>query len=339
MKTDARGARASRAATGYQANAPAGEVARSAQGSDGRRLQTGDWAYFGGRLVPFAEANVSIATHALNYGTAIFEGIRAYRQDDGTLAILFAAEHYDRLLRNARLLRAQVPETSAEMVEITRELLRRNAEVADMYVRPLLYKAAHSLRLQLSDLDDQVAIFAFPLGDYVATDGLRVSVSAWQRVNDNAVPARGKITGSYVNACMAVEDAHAGGYAEAILLTADGHVAEASAANIFLVRDGTIATPPLADDVLPGITRGAVITLARDAGYVVEERKIDRTELYLADELFLTGTGAQVAPIASVDGRPCGEGTAFPVTTDLQERYFAAVRGRDPRYAAWLTSV
>jgi branched-chain amino acid aminotransferase len=184
-----------------------------------------------------------------------------------------------------------------------------------------------------------VAIFAFPLGDYVATDGLRVSVSAWQRVNDNAVPARGKITGSYVNACMAVEDAHAGGYAEAILLSADGHVAEASAANIFLVRDGTIATPPLADDVLPGITRGAVITLARDAGYVVEERKIDRTELYLADELFLTGTGAQVAPIASVDGRPCGEGAAFTVTTDLQERYFAAVRGRDPRYAAWLMPV
>lgn len=339
MKTDAGPARSSRAATDHRRTLPARAPARSAQGSDGRRLQTGAWAYFGGRLVPFAEANVSIATHALNYGTAIFEGIRAYSQDNGTLAILFAAEHYDRLLRNARLLRAQVPETSSELVEITRELLRRNGAMADMYVRPLLYKSAHSLRLQLSDLDDQVAIFAFPLGDYVAIDGLRVSVSAWQRVSDNAVPARGKITGSYVNACMAVEDAHAAGYEEAILLTADGHVAEASAANIFLVRDGTIATPPLTDDVLPGITRDAVITLARDAGYGVDERKIDRTELYLADELFLTGTGAQVAPIASVDGRPCGEGAGFPVTSDLQERYFAAVRGRDPRYAAWLTPV
>jgi branched-chain amino acid aminotransferase len=339
MKTDAGPARSIRAATDHRPTLPARAPARSAQGSDGRRLQTGAWAYFGGRLVPFAEANVSIATHALNYGTAIFEGIRAYSQDNGTLAILFAAEHYDRLLRNARLLRAQVPETSSELVEITRELLRRNGAMADMYVRPLLYKSAHSLRLQLSDLDDQVAIFAFPLGDYVAIDGLRVSVSAWQRVSDNAVPARGKITGSYVNACMAVEDAHAAGYEEAILLTADGHVAEASAANIFLVRDGTIATPPLTDDVLPGITRDAVITLARDAGYRVDERKIDRTELYLADELFLTGTGAQVAPIASVDGRPCGEGAGFPVTSDLQERYFAAVRGRDPRYAAWLTPV
>jgi len=311
----------------------------SAQGGDGRRLEEAAWAYFEGRLVPFGDANLSIATHALNYGTAIFEGIRAYRQDDGSLAILFALEHYARLLRNGRLLRAEVPESAEELVEVTRELLRRNGEVADMYIRPLLYKAARSVRLQLSDLEDRVAIYAFPLGDYVPTDGLRVSVSAWQRVNDNAVPARAKITGSYVNACLAVEDAHAAGYNEAILLTADGHVAEASSANLFLVRDGVLATPPLTDDVLPGITRQAVITLALDAGYPVEERKIDRTELYLADELFLTGTGAQLAPVASIDGRPIGDGAAFPVSADLAQRYFAAVRGHDPAYAGWLTPV
>ena len=311
----------------------------SAQGSDGRRLEEAAWAYFEGRLVPFGEANLSIATHALNYGTAIFEGIRAYRQDDGGLAILFAREHYARLLRNGRLLRAEVPETADELVEVTRELLRRNGEMADMYIRPLLYKAARSVRLQLSDLDDRVAIYAFPLGDYVPTDGLRVSVSAWQRVNDNAVPARAKITGSYVNACLAVEDAHAAGYNEALLLTADGHVAEASSANLFLVRDGVLATPPLTDDVLPGITRQAVITLALDAGYPIEERKIDRTELYLADELFLTGTGAQIAPVASIDGRPIDDGATFPISADLATRYFAAVRGRDPTYAAWLTPV
>ena len=311
----------------------------SAQGGDGRRLEEAAWAYFEGRLVPFGDANLSIATHALNYGTAIFEGIRAYRQDDGSLAILFALEHYARLLRNGRLLRAEVPESAEELVEVTRELLRRNGEVADMYIRPLLYKAARSVRLQLSDLEDRVAIYAFPLGDYVPTDGLRVSVSAWQRVNDNAVPARAKITGSYVNACLAVEDAHAAGYNEAILLTADGHVAEASSANLFLVRDGVLATPPLTDDVLPGITRQAVITLALDAGYPVEERKIDRTELYLADELFLTGTGAQLAPVASIDGRPIGDGAAFPVSADLAQRYFAAVLGHDPAYAGWLTPV
>jgi branched-chain amino acid aminotransferase len=313
--------------------------AASAQGSDGRRLEEAAWAYFEGRLVPFGEANLSIATHALNYGTAIFEGIRAYRQDGGSLAILFAREHYARLLRNGRLLRAEVPETADQLVELTRELLRRNGEMADMYIRPLLYKAARSVRLQLSDLEDCVAIYAFPLGDYVPTDGLRVSVSAWQRVNDNAVPARAKITGSYVNACLAVEDAHAAGYNEALLLTADGHVAEASSANLFLVRDGMLATPPLTDDVLPGITRQAVITLALDAGYPIEERKIDRTELYLADELFLTGTGAQIAPVASIDGRPIGDGATFPISADLATRYFAAVRGRDPTYAAWLTPV
>jgi branched-chain amino acid aminotransferase len=311
----------------------------SAQGGDGSRLDAAAWAYFEGRLVPFGEANLSIATHALNYGTAIFEGIRAYRQDDGSLAILFALEHYARLLRNGRLLRAEVPESAEELVELTRELLRRNGEMADMYIRPLLYKAARSVRLQLSDLEDRVAIYAFPLGDYVPTDGLRVAVSAWQRVNDNAVPARAKITGSYVNACLAVEDAHAAGYNEALLLTADGHVAEASSANLFLVRDGVLSTPPLTDDVLPGITRQAVITLALDAGYLVEERKIDRTELYLADELFLTGTGAQLAPVASIDGRPIGDGPAFPISADLAQRYFAAVRGRDPAYAGWLTPV
>lgn len=311
----------------------------SAQGGDGSRFQAAAWAYFEGRLVPFGEANLSIATHALNYGTAIFEGIRAYRQDDGSLAILFALEHYARLLRNGRLLRAEVAESAEELVELTRELLRRNGEMADMYIRPLLYKAARSVRLQLSDLDDRVAIYAFPLGDYVPTDGLRVSVSAWQRVSDNAVPARAKITGSYVNACLAVEDAHAAGYNEALLLTADGHVAEASSANLFLVRDGVLATPPLTDDVLPGITRQAVITLALDAGYLVEERKIDRTELYLADELFLTGTGAQLAPVASIDGRPIGDGATFTISADLAQRYFAAVRGRDPAYAGWLTPV
>ncbi len=314
-------------------------AARSAQGGDGRTLDVGAWAYFEGRLVPFAEATVSVATHALNYGTAIFEGIRAYRQHDGSLAILFALEHYRRLLRNARLIRATVPETAEGLVEITRDMLRRNGEVADLYVRPLVYKATPTIRLQLTGLEDRVSVFSFPLGDYVSTEGLRVALSAWQRVNDNAIPARGKITGSYVNACMAVEDAHAAGYAEAILLTSEGHVAEASSANLFLVADGEIATPPLSDDVLPGITRGAVMQLARDEGFSVVERKIDRTELYTCDEVFLTGTGVQIAHVASIDDRPVGDGGRAPVTAQLQERYFAAVRGRVDRYRHWLTPV
>lgn len=307
---------------------------------DGSVIVPAAWAYFEGRIVPFEQATVSIATHSLHYGTAVFEGIRAYRQHDGRLAVLLLREHHERFLRNGRLLRSHPAESVDELVELTLELLRRHGTAEDLYIRPILYKSARSLRLQLSGLEERVAIYAFPMGDYVATDGLRITVSAWQRVNDNAVPARGKISGSYVNACLAVEDAHTGGYEEAVMLTADGHVAEASSANLFVVHDGEIATPPVADDVLPGITRGAVIDLARDAGYVVTERTVDRTELYVADEVFFTGTGAQVAPVASVDGRPVGDGTApGPVSADLQVRYFAAVRGRDERYAHWLTRV
>lgn len=312
--------------------------AASVAAGNGARPALGAFAYFEGEIVPIADATVSVATHAFNYGTAVFEGIRAYRQDDGSTAVLFVREHYERMLRNGRLLRASVPETVDELVDITRELLRRNAHDGDVYVRPLIYKSAQSIRVQLSDLADRATIFTMPLGDYLPTGGIRVTVSAWQRVNDNAIPARGKIAGSYVNAAFASEDAHAGGYDDALLLTADGHLAEASAANVFVVFGREIATPPLVDDVLPGITRGAVMALARDAGYDVVERRIDRSELYVADEVFLTGTGVQVAPIASIDDRPVGT-DGFPVSLDLQRRYFDAVRGCDPRYAAWLTPI
>ena len=307
-------------------------------GLDGSRPSLGAWAYFEGAIVPMADANVSIATHTFNYGTAVFEGIRAYRQDDGSTALLFGEEHYARLLRNARLLRASVPESAVDLVEVTRELLRRNEHIGDVYIRPLIYKSARSIRVQLSDLGDRIGIFTMPLGDYLPTGGIRVTVSGWQRVNDNAIPARGKIVGSYVNAAFAAEDAHAAGYDDAILLTADGHVAEASAANVFVVFGSEVATPPLADDVLPGITRSAVMQIAADAGYRVVERSIDRSELYLADEVFLTGTGAQVAPIAAIDDRPVAS-PDFRVALDLQRRYFAAVRGTDRHYAHWLTAI
>ncbi len=297
----------------------------------------GAHAYFEGDVVPMEAASVSIATHALNYGTSVFEGIRAYLQEDGRTALLFGPEHYVRMLRNARLLRSLVPETAEALVEITLDLLRRNRHGGDVYIRPLIYKSAANIRVQLTGLEDRVAIFTMPLGDYLPTGGVRLTVSAWQRVSDNAIPARGKISGSYVNAALAAEDAHAGGYDDAILLTSDGHVAEASAANIFVVSGGEVATPPLTDDVLPGITRGAIMTIARDAGYEVVERRIDRSELYVADEAFLTGTGVQVAPIASIDDRPLAE--SFPVALDIQRRYFAAVRGTDPRYSHWLTHI
>lgn len=300
--------------------------------------ELGGWAYFEGRIVPIGEAQISIATHALHYGTAVFEGIRAYRQHDGTTAILFGLEHYRRLLRNARLLRAALGESPEELLEITADLLRRNAHDGDAYVRPIVYKSARSIRVQLSGLEDRIAIFTMALGDYVPIGGLSATVSGWQRVSDTAIPARGKITGSYVNAAFATEDAHAGGYDEALLLTSDGHLAEASTANVFVVTGGEIATPPLSDDVLAGITRTALIQIATDAGYSVVERRIDRSELFVADEVFLTGTGVQVAPVSTIDGRAVGSGE-FPITLELQRRYFAAVRGSDERYAHWLTPI
>jgi branched-chain amino acid aminotransferase len=306
---------------------------------DALHTTIGAYAWFEGRYVPIGEANVSIATHAFNYGTAVFEGIRAYRQHDGGLAILFALEHYRRMLKNGRLLRASVPWSAEDLVQITAELLRRNADTRDQYIRPILYKGAPAIRLQLSDLDDRICIFTLPMGGYVATEGLRVATSAWQRVNDNAVPARGKITGSYVNAALAVEDAHAAGYGEAILLTSEGHVAEASSANLFVVTDGAIETPPLSDDVLAGVTRAAVMQLAHDLCYEVHVRKLDRTELLLADEVFLCGTGVQIAEVVSIDDRPVGDGVHYPVVKRLQDAYFAAVRGLDPTYASWLTRV
>ena len=298
----------------------------------------GAFAYFEGTVVPIGEANVSIATHTFNYGTAVFEGIRAYRQADGSSAILFAREHYERMLRNARLVRASVPESATDLVEITRDLLRRNAHDGDAYVRPLVYKSARSIRVKLTGLEDRVGIFTIPLGDYLPTGGIRLTVSGWQRVSDNAIPARGKISGSYVNAAFAAEDAHAAGYDDAILLTGDGHVAEASAANLFVVVGSEVATPPLTDDVLAGITRSAIMQIAADAGFEVVERRIDRSELYLADEVFLTGTGVQVAPVSSIDDRAVGSGE-FPISLDIQGRYFAAVRGSDDRYAHWLTPI
>jgi len=328
------------AGTAAPGNAAPGNAAPSPGATDGSVIVASPWAYFEGAFVPFEQATVSIATHSLHYGTAVFEGIRAYRQADGGLAALLLREHYERFLRNGRLLRSHPAESVEDLVEITTELLRRHGTAEDLYIRPILYKSARSLRLQLSGLQERVAIYTFPMGDYVPTTGLRVSISGWQRVNDNSIPARGKITGSYVNACLAVEDAHSGGYEEAVMLTADGHVAEASAANLFVVRGREVATPPVADDVLPGITREAVITIGRDAGYDVVERTVDRTELYVADEVFLTGTGAQIAPVGSIDGRPIGSAAApGPVASDLQARYFAAVRGRDPHYAGWLTRI
>jgi branched-chain amino acid aminotransferase len=312
----------------------------SAAGPSARQEIEGGVCYFQGQLRPLAEANVSIATHALNYGTGCFEGIRAYWSEaDGQLYVLKGREHFDRLVRSARILRIELGVGADELLDIAVRMLRENGFRQDVYVRPLAFKAARIIKVALTGVRDEVAMFAVPMGDYVATTGLRVTVSNWQRIADNIIPSRAKVTGAYVNAALASDGAAQDGYDEAIMLGEDGHVAEASSANLFMVRDGVLVTPPVTADILEGITRLVVKELAADLGLALEERTIDRTELYVADELFLCGTGVQVAPVVEVDRRPVGAGVPGPVTGRLQEAYFRAVRGQERRYAHWLTPV
>ena len=300
------------------------------------------WAFFRGELVPLSDARVSVMTHAFNYGTAVFEGIRAYwNADQGQLFVLDVVAHYERIKQSARLLMMDVPYAASELANITVELLRRDGLKEDGYIRPLIYKASESIGVRLHNLDADVVIFAIPFGQYIDTEGgIRAQVSTWRRTDDNAIPARGKVTGAYVNGALAKSEAQLNGYDEAIVLTQDGHVSEGSAENLFIVRDGTLITPPVTDNILEGITRRRLMTMAREVFEVpVVERQIDRTELYSADEVFLCGTGAQISPVVAIDRRPIGSGRPGPISRQLHDRYFDAVRGKIDAYRDWLTPV
>jgi len=238
-----------------------------------------------------------------------------------------------------RIVRITLPADPATLCEITLELLRKNGFKSDVYVRPLAFKAARSVKVALQGLRDGFGMYAFPLGAYLPTGGLAARTASWRRTSDDAIPARGKITGAYINTALATEDANAAGYDDCLLLTEDGHIAEGSAANFFMIQGRTLVTPPVTDDILVGITRAAVMRLAIDFELDVVERSIDRSEVYQADEAFLCGTGVQVAPIIDVDGRPVGTGRPGTVTLALQDAYFRAVRGNDPRYRQWCTPV
>jgi branched-chain amino acid aminotransferase len=299
------------------------------------------WAFFQGRFVPLREANVSVMTHALNYGTAVFEGIRAYWNADAKqLYALDIVPHFRRIIRSAGTLFMEVPYTAEQMADMTLELLRRDQLQEDMYVRPLIYKSSELIGVRLHNLDADLTIFAIPFGKYIDTDsGVRAQVSSWRRTDDNAIPARSKITGAYVNSALAKTEAQLNGFDEAIVLTQDGHVSEGSAENLFIVREGTLITPPVTDNVLEGITRQRLMEMAGDLGIPVVQRSIDRTELYNADEVFLCGTGAQVSAVIEVDRRPVGDGRPGPVTTRISRTYFDAVRGRLDAYRSWLTPI
>ncbi|MEE8163605.1 MAG: branched-chain amino acid transaminase, partial [Anaerolineae bacterium] len=269
------------------------------------------YAFFGGEFVPIEKAKVSIMTHAFNYGTGCFEGIRAYwNEEEEQLFVFRMREHYERLHRSCRILLIELPYSVEQLAEITAEILRREDARTDTYIRPLAYKATEGIGVRLHDLEDEFALFALPFGKYIEKEeGANVCVSSWSRISDNAVPARAKITGAYVNSALSKTEAVLNGFDEAIVLTSDGHVSEGSAENLFIVRNGVLITPPVTEDILEGITRATMIQVAREKlDLETVERKIDRTELYVADEAFFCGTGVQVAAIATIDHRPVGTG-------------------------------
>lgn len=300
------------------------------------------YAFFKGNFVPIENAKISIMTHAFNYGTGCFEGIRAYwNPDEKQLFVFRMLEHFQRLHRSCKILHIRLPYSPEELGDLLVELLRREGYREDCYIRPIAYKADEIIGVRLHNLTDEFAMFAAPFGRYIEGElGARVMVSPWRRVDDNAIPARAKITGSYINSALSKTAAAMSGYDEAIVLTQDGHVSEGSAENLFLVRNGRLITPPVTADILEGITRETVMEIAlAEFGVETEVRMVDRSELYTADEAFFCGTGVQIEPIVEIDHRAVGNGTMGPITQRIYDLYFDIVRGKAAKYRHWCTPV
>ncbi len=300
------------------------------------------YAYFKGQIVPYSEAKVSVLTHALNYGTAVFGGLRGYWNDDEEQLFLFRPkDHFQRLINSAKLINIQIDETPESLTRLAGELLRTEGYRCDVYIRPLAFKADEIIGVKLHGLTDELSMVALPFDKYVSNDtNAHVTVSSWRRVDDNAIPARGKVSGAYANSALIKTDAVLSGFDEALVLNQDGHISEGSAMNIFMLRDGVLVTPPVTANILEGITRRSVIELVQaELGLTVVERQIDRTEVYLCDELFMTGTAAQIMAVTRVDHRWLGTGSMGPVTERLRQIFQDTVRGRFPKYKHWIEPV
>lgn len=296
--------------------------------------------YRDGEFVAYRDAKVGLLTHGLNYGTGCFEGIRGYwNHEHGELYLFRLAEHFERMHMSAKLLMIELHDDVAAMCAATIKLMRLNDYRGDVYVRPLAFKAAEEIGVRLHNVRDEFAIVAIPHRSYFEHGaGLRTCVSSWRRIDDNSAPARAKLTGVYVSSALAKSEAVGNGFDEAILLTQDGHVAEGSAENIFLVRDGQVHTPPLSDAILEGITRRTAMELLRDELKIaVIERSIDRSELYQADEIFFSGTAVGVSPVIDVDRRPVGTGSPGKIATALADLYRDVTLGLVAKYRPWLT--
>jgi branched-chain amino acid aminotransferase len=299
------------------------------------------FAFFNGEFIPIEQAQVSVMTAALNYGLGVFEGIRAYwNADDAQLYVFHLREHMERLKRSCAIMFMELPYSVDDLCNLTIELLRREGFREDAYIRPLVFKSDHTIAVRLNNMTDAFALYAVPFGQYIPGSAVRACVSSWRRIEDNIMPSRAKVSGGYVNSALAKTEALLNGYDEAIVLGSDGQVSEASAANLYIVRHGALVTPPITSDILEGITRRVVAELAQaELGVQVIERPIDRTELYVAEEAFFCGTGAEVKPIIEIDRRPVGNGEVGSITARLVELYSTVVRGQAPTYRAWCTPV
>lgn len=302
-------------------------------------VQGPSYAYFQGKIVPIEEAKVSVMTHALNYGTGAFGGVRAYWNDDENELFIFRPlDHFQRVLNSGKLLLMDLPHTPETMLNVLLELLRtENYRGVDVYIRPLIYKSSTVIGVRLHDLEADFTMFAQPFGSYIHNEeGSRVTFSAWRRIDDNMIPARGKITGAYANSAFIKTDATLSGFDEALVLDHNGHISEGSAENFFMVRDGVAITPPVTTNILEGITRRTIMhLLSEEMGMPVEVREVDRTEVFIADEAFFCGTGVQVVAITEVDHRSVGTGKLGPVVRQLRQLYFDLVRGKIAKYRAW----
>ncbi|MCC7364034.1 MAG: branched-chain amino acid transaminase [Dehalococcoidia bacterium] len=298
------------------------------------------YAYLRGEIVPLEQAKLGVMTHAFNYGTAVFEGIRGNWNEEHQTAYLFRLrEHMERLAQSAKILKMDQPDTVDRLCEIAVELTERSGYTEDVYLRPMVYLSGEVLGVRLHNVEVDNLIFLAPFPAYLP-EVAHCHTSTWRRVQDTGIPPRAKVTGIYVNSALAKTEANLNGFDEAIMLNENGHVSEGSGENIFMIRKGKLITPTPADNVLEGITAASVIELAREElGIETVEREIDRTELFIADEVFMTGTAAHLTPVVEVDRRKVGDGTPGPITKKLSDLFYDTIRGKSQKYAHWCTPV
>ncbi len=299
-------------------------------------------AFFEGKIVPLADAKLSIATHGFLYGTSVFGGMRSYWNEEKQRLFVFRPyDHFRRLLQSARMMAMQTSYDEESLIQLTLDLLRTDNWQQDIYMRPTFYKADLGIGVKLHDLRDEFCMFVMAFDKYVKNDtNAHVTVSSWRRIDDNVIPARGKVAGAYANSALIKTDANRAGFDEALVLDNNGHVSEGSAMNFFMMRDGVLVTPPVTDNILEGITRRSVIELARkELGLDVMERSIDRTELFVAEEMFMTGTAAQITAVTKVDYRPVGTGVMGPITTKIRSLFEDIIRGKNKKYEHWTIAV